>query len=668
MSESDRALSALNTLDAGCNREQWVRLGMAAKAAGLSLDDFTAWSSHGANYAGERDCADAWRSFDDGPVQAGTLYHMALSAGWQDSTSQPRQRAASAQKTPPPTPHPRQREKVAQRASAEPLALWEQCHPADAVHAYIVTKQGVPDGLRVVPPGNSLTIAGQCVTGWLVVPARSLTTGELRTLQLIPPPGQGKKLNMPEASFDDGLFMVGDAAKSARLFVVEGIGQAWACWKATGCAAVVCFGAGRMATVAKCLRDTYATLSLVLVPDRGKEHQADAIARAVHGEWVELPPNKPANYDANDYAAEHGSEALAVQLSRSSTPALRYKLRTAAELVDTPPLRWLVRGVLPTEGIAAMFGVSASGKSFLALDLGSAIAYGAAWFNCKVTQAPVVYLALEGEAGLSQRLRAWQLHHDSGLPAALKFITQPFDLREPKDIAELVHAVKLTGSAGGLLIIDTLNRAASGADENSSQDMGCIIDAAKALQAELGGLVLLIHHAGKDQSKGLRGHSSLFAALDAAIEVKRNGNWREWSLAKAKDGSDGECRSFELQTIEIDQYDDGEVITSCAVAPAEPGQQTTRRTLTPKSSNQRAIWKALEELFKNAEVNRTRPEDAPRDIPIGQPAVRLDEAISATRIALVCEPKRRTERTRVAIDGLIAQGLLVHREDWIWRA
>jgi hypothetical protein len=57
---SARALSALHALDPGCAREQWVCIGMAAKAAGLSLEDFTNWSADAANYAGERDCAPPW--------------------------------------------------------------------------------------------------------------------------------------------------------------------------------------------------------------------------------------------------------------------------------------------------------------------------------------------------------------------------------------------------------------------------------------------------------------------------------------------------------------------------------------------------------------------------------------------------------------------------------
>src|ERR1035437_488402 len=84
MDNTARALSALHALDPGCAREQWVRIGMSAKAAGLSLEDFTDWSSDAANFAGKRDCAQFWRSIKDGPVKAATLYSLAIDAGWTD--------------------------------------------------------------------------------------------------------------------------------------------------------------------------------------------------------------------------------------------------------------------------------------------------------------------------------------------------------------------------------------------------------------------------------------------------------------------------------------------------------------------------------------------------------------------------------------------------------
>ena len=40
-----RARRALNSIDPGIDRNAWVRVGMAAKAAGLDFDDWHDWSS-----------------------------------------------------------------------------------------------------------------------------------------------------------------------------------------------------------------------------------------------------------------------------------------------------------------------------------------------------------------------------------------------------------------------------------------------------------------------------------------------------------------------------------------------------------------------------------------------------------------------------------------------
>jgi len=665
MDNTARALSALHALDPGCAREQWVRIGMAAKAAGLSLQDFTDWSSDAANFSGERDCAKFWRSIKDGPVTAATLYSLAVAAGWTD-VSKSRQNDRSKHPPPPAArpATPARQQVIPKQADKSVATLWDRCAPADYTHPYIVAKGGRPDGLRVVGADDTTSIAGQQVAGWLVVPARS-PDGELRTLQLIPPPGTGKKLNMPGASFGDGLFVLGALAQSARVFIVEGIGQAWACARVTDCAAVVCFGAGRMSAVAALLRRRSPALPLVLVPDRGKEAQAAAIARDVRGEWVELPEDMPANYDANDFAADHGADELAELLDKPKAPARRYRVLTAGDLLNTPPLRWLVRGVLPAQGLACMYGASGSGKSFLALDLCAAVAEGEEWFGCRVSATRVVYLALEGEFGFRQRLHAWQVHQGREVPAGLRFIIQAFDLRSPEDLAELADAVTASGGPDGLLIIDTLNRASVGADENSGRDMGEIIDAAKLLQTRLGGAVLLIHHSGKDQTKGLRGHSSLNAALDAALEVRREGDRREWVIAKSKDDGDGTAHPFRLEAVEVGTDEHGDAMTSCAVVP-EARQTEFRRVLPPKSGNQAVVWNALGEILRR--TGEARPKDAPERLPFGRPAVTLERAIVGLRERLAVDPKRKTERVQQALTGLQAKGLIVIDGGYVWTA
>jgi hypothetical protein len=655
-------LSALCHLDPGMSIDQWHAAGRAAIAAGLTIDDIDAWSSAAPNYKGRRDVEMQFSNVTpDGGTTAATLFRMALDGGWQDPAKGPRQGQGPRQVSQP-APKPKPAEKTAPRPNPAVSDLWGRGEPRCADHGYIVAKRGRPDGLRIVGAGDTAMVAGQSVAGWLVVPVLSLD-GELRTLQLIPPPGIGKKLNMPGASFGDGLFIVGDVAQSARAYIVEGIGQAWAVHRATGCAAVVAFGAGRMATVAQALRARYPSLSLVVVPDRGKENQAAAIARAVGGAWVELPDDTPANYDANDYAAEYGDTALSELLARTKTPPMRYRLMRADEVANAPPLQWLVRGVLPADGLAALFGASQSGKSFLAIDLSAAVAGGVGWFDCPVKAAPVVYVALEGETGFSQRVKAWRLHHGRDLPGGLRFVMQAFDLRTAVDVGEIAEAVTAAGAAGGLLVIDTLNRAASGADENSVVDMGAIIAAAKDLQAKLGGLVLLVHHSGKDASKGLRGHSSLHAALDAAIEVSRTDDRRDWRIAKAKDGDDGAAYPFRLEVVQVGEHDDGEPQTSCAVVAGEHKAEF-RRVLPPKSGNMRVIWDALGELLRQA--GDVRPSDAPERLPLGRPAVALDAAIEGTRERLACDAKRRTERAQQALTGLQAKGLIVIDGGYVW--
>jgi len=95
--------------------------------------------------------------------------------------------------------------------------------------------------------------------------------------------------------------------------------------------------------------------------------------------------------------------------------------------------------------------------------------------------------------------------------------------------------------------------------------MGKIIAGAKALQAAIDGLVVLNHHTGKDATRGMRGHSSLFAAMDAVIEVTRDGDRRAWSVSKSKDGQDGQEHGFRLsvEPVGVDEF--GDALTSCVV-------------------------------------------------------------------------------------------------------
>lgn len=649
MPETDRARAALQTIPPDLPRDEWHAIGRAAIAAGLTVDDVDTWSAPAENYSGRRDIESAFRTIKpDGGTGAGTLFHHAKQYGF-GGTENTRPSLSINQ------PAKAQHKPVKQAASIDPAEIWGRCLPADDADAYINRKHGKPDGLRIYPATAALLIIrGQNVGGYLAVPCWDGDT--LQTIQFIPPAG-GDKLNLPGASFGTGFLTVGEITD--RAYIVEGIGQAWAVNHATGAAAVVCFGAGRMAAVAKTLRSKHSSAHLIVVPDRGKEEQAAKIAADVAGQWVAMPDDKPGNYDANDYAAEHGSEALAALLERPQTPPLRFKLLSGAELSNAPPMRWMVRGVLPVEGLAALFGASGSGKSFLMLEIAAAVAGGEhEWFGRRITQAPVTYVCLEGEAGIGKRVKAWSLHNNAPVPDALRFITQPFDLLSD-DVPELAKAITTGGGSGGLVILDTLNRAAPGADENSSVDMGNLIAASKRLQSLTGGLVLLVHHTGKDTTKGLRGHSSLYAALDGAIEVTATDNHKAWSVAKSKDDVTGDAHPFKLQIVQVGTDDEGEEVTSCVAVPDESGDaiKAKRSTL---GANQKIARDVLGEPLRKS------PHMGKEGAPTGRPCIDYSEAVELVAERMPTDAKHRKSRAISAIGGLVAKGYMGMKGDWLW--
>lgn len=264
----------------------------------------------------------------------------------------------------------------------------------------------------------------------------------------------------------------------------------------------------------------------------------------------------------------------------------RFRLLTGADLDAMPDIEWLIDDILPELGVAVMYGPPGCGKSFLAFDAACAIAEGRSWFGYEVHKpAPCVYVALEGEAGYKLRKKAWEEKHGRTTPDNLRIVLQPFALTSAKDVSDLSRDIRAALPEGGAVIIDTLNRASPGLDENTSEGMGLVIEACKALHRLINGLVLLVAHTGKDVSKGIRGHSSLPGAVDSAILVSRDGNVRTWTTTKVKDGEDGITKGFSLDVVQLGFNARGKALSSCVVAYDETAATIARpRRLTGSQS------------------------------------------------------------------------------------
>lgn len=269
----------------------------------------------------------------------------------------------------------------------------------------------------------------------------------------------------------------------------------------------------------------------------------------------------------------------------------RFKAETAQQLPQQNN-DYRIKGLLPSVGIAVVYGASGSGKSFLVIAIAASIAEGTEFFGHRTRPAPVLIVALEGEAGIPNRVRGWETHQGRRFPSDTRFTRQPFALTNPNDVGDLAAICP----QGCVIFIDTLNRAAPGMDENSSKDMGAAIEGAKTLQRLTGGLVILVAHTGKDATRGLRGHSSLFAALDAALLVTREGQSRRWKVDKSKDGADGAEHGFQLKVINLGSDGDGDAITSCAIEPEVLA--TSSFAARPLTQNQRTALAAYHDAAR----------------------------------------------------------------------
>lgn len=230
----------------------------------------------------------------------------------------------------------------------------------------------------------------------------------------------------------------------------------------------------------------------------------------------------------------------------------------------------LIQGLLPEKALAAIIGSSNTGKSSLVLELSAAVAMGSPFRGLRVRQCAVLYVATEGAHGLNNRISALLQTGMLAPNAALGMVTTSVDLcASSTDSIRIINSCAeleaKTGRQVGLVVIDTVARAMNGADENSGADMGRFLANAEDIKTKTGATVLLIHHAGKDASKGARGHSSFRAALDTEITVDGATNPRNVTVTKQRDLALSEPFAFNLVPVALGTNTYGESVSAVVV-------------------------------------------------------------------------------------------------------
>lgn len=259
---------------------------------------------------------------------------------------------------------------------------------------------------------------------------------------------------------------------------------------------------------------------------------------------------------------------------------------------------WLLTGLIPKESVGVMYGKSGSRKSFIAIDISCAIATGSLWHNQKTHKGAVVYVAAEGQMGISKRVKAWEIVTGQqvdhlyilGQAVVMTDATAQFNLIQAIQELEKHNDIKVE-----LIVLDTLARNFGG-DENSADAMGKFIRGCDFVKTSTSASVLAIHHSGKDVSKGGRGHSSLHAAIDCEFQVSHDSKSGLTILSntKMKDAEEADDVVFDFKPIQLGiTSEDGEPITSLALlTPA-----TLKKKKSCKSDEDNPVLKALREAF-----------------------------------------------------------------------
>ena len=254
----------------------------------------------------------------------------------------------------------------------------------------------------------------------------------------------------------------------------------------------------------------------------------------------------------------HGGEVVQ-ELSLVEETVSKWQANTyrGSQILDIEPQRWTIPGWLPSDSLSVVYAAPGIGKSFFALALAIECARGGEWVGTKLEPVPVLYVAAERLTTLRDRAEAWSVKNGEPLPENLllpKFSTIP-QLTEALHVTALCEYIQAEGVR--FVVLDTYAMMTQGIEENSSKDTGRIMGALSQIrEATQGGSVMMVHHSGKDSSKGARGSTALLGAVDLSIEIASGGNGRiSATVRKSNAGSTPLPEWYELETVPLSSID-----------------------------------------------------------------------------------------------------------------
>lgn len=231
----------------------------------------------------------------------------------------------------------------------------------------------------------------------------------------------------------------------------------------------------------------------------------------------------------------------------------------------------LVRDLFPQVGSSCLYGAPGTGKSFVAFNIVMSVAAGLDVLGRRSLQGMTVYLSTEGKSGLKARAIAWaraRAIDTTDLPVA--FVEESRNLRSRETVATLIGRIKQLESNSGVpcrfICVDTLSQCLFG-DENRQEDMAEFTGAMTRIANALSAQVCVVHHSGKDKSKGARGSSVINGNFDTLLALEEGDCEGQFVLRTDKQKNGGKAAvSIKFERVECGVDGDGEPVYSLVVS------------------------------------------------------------------------------------------------------
>lgn len=221
--------------------------------------------------------------------------------------------------------------------------------------------------------------------------------------------------------------------------------------------------------------------------------------------------------------AREAAKRLAAERAAAERGHLSGRILSYRQLQQLTPPAPLVPNVAYTGAVGVIGGDSQVGKSWVMLSIAAAAATGSVWpigskpDAPRCNPVPVLYVAAEDGGSINKRLSMWEdatglsLDDDSG--HVFHTHAASINLLDEVAIDEVCDVVAENGYR--FIVFDTVAASLGGEEEGNPQFSKMVQHMRRIIKATQGqGSVFLVHHTGKDASKGLRGGSSLFADSD----------------------------------------------------------------------------------------------------------------------------------------------------------